>query len=286
MPNLSSSIGAIPTVLVRQPHHLLYLCPFLSIRPRRPHYHLPLQTSTRWLAFHSRSCLRTEILVPPRTLSHLQTSTTPSDDSKTQQMQGPAIRQGFCCEGPATGAHVLLANPPAAAELTTLLMDSGACATKSDDPGPSLQHSDMDLDLDVFMGLTDSDADAEGVTDDEVVVPSPTPSASHSFLRSSGTQDHPDGSMLGFEAPEHDADPDAGLSLGHARASSDRHFGFVLTSLTSLNSSVSGGEVWVDWPAQHGLNGTSVSPDTGVGEYAGDGTIDLSVLGVASAPAR
>ena len=201
-------------------------------------------------------------------------------------MQGPAIRQGFCCEGPATGAHVLLANPPAAAELTTLLMDSGACATKSDDPGPSLQHSDMDLDLDVFMGLTDSDADAKGVTDDEVVVPSPTPSASHSFLRSSGTQDHPDGSMLGFEAPEHDTDPDAGLSLGHARASSDQHFDFVLTSLTSLNASVSCGEVLVDWSAQHGLNGTSVSPYTGVGEYVGDGTIDLSVLWAASASAR
>ena len=35
----------------------------------------------------------------------------------------------------------------------------------------------------------------------------------------------------------------------------------------------------VDWPTQHGLSGTSVSPDTGVSGYAGNGTIDLSVLG-------
>jgi hypothetical protein len=58
---------------------------------------------------------RTEIVVPPRALSHLQTSSTPpSDDSRTQQMQRQAIRQGFCYEGSATGAHGLLAKilPP------------------------------------------------------------------------------------------------------------------------------------------------------------------------------
>ena len=42
---------------------------------------------------------------------------------------------------------------------------------------------------------------------------------------------------------------------------------------------MNGGEGWVDWPTQHGLSGTSVSPDTGVSGYAGNGTIDLSVLG-------
>ena len=102
-------------------------------------------------------------------------------------MQRQAIRQGFCYEEPATGAHGLLANPPAAAESTSLA-GSGASATTSDDPGPSpslLQLSDMDLDLDVSMGLADSDADAEGVTDDEVVLPFPTPSVPHPLLRSS-----------------------------------------------------------------------------------------------------
>ena len=64
-------------------------------------------------------------------------------------MRQQAIRQGFCYEEPATGAHGLLANPPAAAEPTSLA-DSCASAITSDDPGPSLQqHSDMDLDLDV-----------------------------------------------------------------------------------------------------------------------------------------
>ena len=140
----------------------------------------------------------------------------------------------------------------------------------------------MDLDLDVSMGLADSDADAEGVTDDEVVVPSPTPSVPHPLLRSSGTHDHPDGPMLGFVIREREvpgADPDAGPSLDHVRASPDRGLDLDLTSLTSLGPSVSGGEGWADWPTQHGLGGPSVSPDTGVGEYAGDGTIDPSVLG-------
>ena len=221
--------------------------------------------------------------MPPRALSHLRISSSPpSDDSRTQQPQ--AIRQGFCYEEPATGAHGLLANPPAAAEFTSLA-GSGASATTSDDPGPSSslqQHSDMDLDLDVSMGLADSDADAEGVTDDEVVVPSPTPSVPHPLLRSSGTHDHPDGPMLGFvirEREASDADPDAGPSLDHVRASPDRGLDLDLTSLTSLGPSVSGGEGWADWPTQHGLGGPSVSPDTGVGEYAGDGTIDPSVLG-------
>lgn len=75
-------------------------------------------------------------------------------------------------------------------------LPSWTAATTSNDPGPSLQHSDLNLDFDVFMGPMDSDADAEGVTDDEVVVPSPTPSALHPLLRSSGTHDHPDRPML------------------------------------------------------------------------------------------
>ncbi|KAN0136386.1 hypothetical protein V8E53_005754 [Lactarius tabidus] len=87
----------------------------------------------------------TGIIVPPLALSHLQTSSSPpSDDSRTQQMQRQAIRQGFCCGG--DGA-------------TTL------------DPG--VQHG-LDLDIDFSMGHTDTDADA--VTDDGLVVPSPTPS--------------------------------------------------------------------------------------------------------------
>ena len=63
-------------------------------------------------------------------------------------MQRHAIRQGFRCEGPTTGAH---GNLPAAAESTPPVV-CGACATTSDDPGPSLQQrSGLDLDLDVSM---------------------------------------------------------------------------------------------------------------------------------------
>jgi hypothetical protein len=218
---------------------------------------------------------RTEIVVPPRALSHLQTSSTPpSDDSRTQQMQRQAIRQGFCYEGSATGAHGLLAkNSPAAAELITPLADSGACATTSgSEPG-----LDLNLDLDVSMGLPDSGADADGVTDDEVVVPSPTPPTPHPLLRSSGTHDHPDGPMLGFVVPEHDnPDPDAGPSLDHAHASPDRGLGFDLTSLSALSS---GGEGWTDWNPALVLGDMSVGTEAGVGEYAGYGTIDPSVLG-------
>ena len=82
--------------------------------------------------------------------------------------------------------------------------------------------------------------------------------------------------MLGFVVPDR---ADASTSLDYTRESPDRGLDFDLTSLTSLSPSVSGGERWADWPTQRGLGGTSVSPDTGVGEYAGDGTIDPSVLG-------
>jgi hypothetical protein len=180
---------------------------------------------------------RTEIVVPPRALSHLQTSSTPpSDDSRTQQMQRQAIRQGFCYEGSATGAHGLLAkDSPAAAELTTPLADSGACATTSGSE-PAL-----DLNHDLEVGLADSDADADEVTDDEVGVPSPTPHTPHPLLRSSGTHDHPDGPMLGFVVPEHaDADPVAGTSLDHADASPDRG---LHVDLTPFRAAVKGGPI-------------------------------------------
>ena len=59
--------------------------------------------------------------------------------------------------------------------------------------------------------------------------------------------------MLGFVVCKREVDSDADLSLGHAHASPDRGLSFDdLTSLTSLNPSVSGGEGLVDWPLQHG----------------------------------
>ncbi|KAN0136395.1 hypothetical protein V8E53_005763 [Lactarius tabidus] len=179
--------------------------------------------------------------------------------------------------GPQPSTHGLLAKKsPVAAELTTPLADSGACATTSGSE-PTL---DLILDIDVSMGLTDSDADADGVTDDEVVVPSPTPPTPHQLLRSSSTHDHPDGSMLGFAIPEHNdaaADPAGGTSLP---ASPERGSDFDLTSLSAIWS---GGERWVDWNATRVLGGASASTDAGVDEYAGDGTIDPTRLCLAEA---
>ena len=70
--------------------------------------------------------------------------------------------------------------------------------------------------------------------------------------------------MLGFVVRKRevvDADSDAGPSLGHAHASPDRGLSFDdLTSLTSLNPSVSGGEGLVDWPLQHGRSVDRIRP--------------------------
>jgi hypothetical protein len=94
--------------------------------------------------------------------------------------------------------------------------------------------------------------------------------------------------MLGFVAPEHDnADPDpiiAGTSLDHAHASPDRGLDFDLTSLSAISS---GGEGWADWNTAPVLGGPSASTEAGLGEYAGDGTIDPSILGGAGlSPAK
>ncbi|KAN0136382.1 hypothetical protein V8E53_005750, partial [Lactarius tabidus] len=177
---------------------------------------------------------------------------------------------------------LLAKHSPPAAELTTPLADSGAYATTSD--STIVYNMWVSISTLTSMGLTDSDADA--VTD-EVVVPSPTPPTPRPLLRSSGTHDHPDGPMLGFIAPEHnnaDPDPITGTSLNHAHASPDRGLDFDLTSLSGISS---GGEGWADWNATGVLGGPSVSTDAAVGKYAGDGTIDPSILGGAGlSPAK
>ena len=97
----------------------------------------------------SRACLRGDrraaACSQPLT-DVVQSSFRRQQDATNATTSNPA---GFCYEEPATGAHGLLANPPAAASPSSLV-DCGVSATTSDDPGPSLQqHSDMDLDLDV-----------------------------------------------------------------------------------------------------------------------------------------
>ncbi|KAH9069621.1 hypothetical protein EDB83DRAFT_2674316 [Lactarius deliciosus] len=150
-----------------------------------------------------------------------------------------AIRQGFCYEGAAVGAHGLRATSPAAEP--SPVSDRGACAITTNsasatDPDDLQDASlDLDCDLDILMDFEAGPADAHGVEDD-VVPPHPPPP----LLRTVGTHDHPDGHVLGFVILEHDDvdhSPGAGVDIGRA--------------------------------------GT----DTGACEYADDGTIDPSVLG-------
>ncbi|KAH9167665.1 hypothetical protein EDB89DRAFT_107258 [Lactarius sanguifluus] len=219
---------------------------------------------------------RTEIAIPPRALSHLHSSPDPPDPARNlQETQQYAIRQGFCYEGTAVGAHGLLAISPAAE--SSPASDSGACATTTNsalatatDPDDLQDASlDLDLDLDISMDLEAGPADAHGVEDD-VVPPHPPP-----LLRTAGTHDHPDGPMLGFVIPEHDVDhsPSAGLDVGRALTSPTQGLSF---NLTSPNR---GGEGSIDWRAGNVFGGAGASTDTVAGEYAGNGTIDPSVLG-------
>ncbi|KAI9436041.1 hypothetical protein H4582DRAFT_496407 [Lactarius indigo] len=226
---------------------------------------------------------RTEIAIPPRALSHLHSSPDPPDPvRKLQATEQYAIRQGFCYEGAAVGAHGLLATSPAVEP--TPASDSGACATTTNsapvtatDPDDLQDASlDLDLDLDIPMDLeagpadTDANADAHGV--DDVVPPHPPPP----LLRTAGAHDHPDGPMLGFVIPERDGvnhSPTSSMDVGRALTSPSQGLNFDLTSPNR------GAEGWIDWGGGSVFGGAGASTDTGVGEYAGDGTIDPSVLG-------
>ena len=217
---------------------------------------------------------RTAIAIPPRALSHLQASSSSSpdgSDSQTQQMQRQAIRQGFCYEGTETGADGLLATSPAAAEQPVL---GGVCANTSTSTTSTASDSslpDLDFPMDLVDERADVDADARGANDTDVVVPPPTPPpptppAPNPLLRRSGSQDHPYGPMFGSVIPEHDdADADADTSP-------ERDLHFDLSSLSPCPSP--GSEAWAEWRAEV-LGGT----DASAGEYAGDGTIDPSILG-------
>jgi hypothetical protein len=83
------------------------------------HFHTHVLTVTIAIAFLSRRQLacRYPTNNPPSasargdrsTTMRTKPTSTPSDDSRTQQMQRQAIRQGFCYVGSTTGAHGLLA---------------------------------------------------------------------------------------------------------------------------------------------------------------------------------
>ncbi|KAH9014032.1 hypothetical protein EDB84DRAFT_1530501, partial [Lactarius hengduanensis] len=86
------------------------------------------------------------------------------------------------------------------------------------------------------------------------------------LLRIAGTHNHPDGPMLGFVILEHDdVDHSLGASAAYVRAftSSSQGLSFDLTSSIAAAKDRS----------------TGAGTDTGAGEYAGNGTIDASMLG-------
>ena len=93
---------------------------------------------------------RSGIVVPPRALSHLQTSPSPRTTTHRKKFNSKQSGRVFVVRGPEPARMVSLQKKsPASAEPTTPSADSGACAITSD-RGPSLQHSDLDLDLGVY----------------------------------------------------------------------------------------------------------------------------------------
>lgn len=93
---------------------------------------------------------------------------------KSQQMQRQAIRQGFC-NGPASGAHGLLAYFPDAAEQAAPVVHDGSASTSIPDPSPQQNEGlDIHVDLDVSMGEQPADEPTDTHEVDDVVEPPPS----------------------------------------------------------------------------------------------------------------
>ncbi|KAH9167689.1 hypothetical protein EDB89DRAFT_1996292 [Lactarius sanguifluus] len=94
------------------------------------------------------------------------------------------------------------------------------------------------------------------------------------LLCTAGTYDHPDRPMPGPVIPEHDSvdHPGVGVDASRAHMSPGQSLNLDFTSPNSAG----GGSI--GWSAGHIVGGAGASTNTGVGEYAGDGTIDPPVL--------
>jgi hypothetical protein len=230
----------------------------------------------------------TDIVIPPRALSHLHASSGPPD-SKFETRREESV-QGFQCEEAAVGAHGLLETPfivaATSAVLTTSTMTATSIPTTIDSgirPNTtSLQNPPIDLDLDVIVPMDVTDREQEQMRErQDAVQTSIVPP--HALRISSST--HPDGPMLGFMLSEHDdarcttslsADTEAssdgiGLEFG-AKTTADMEF--MLLDSMDHNSALNVDPGWVGWHA--------TAPSTGLvveNEFIGDGTIDPSVLG-------
>jgi len=185
--------------------------------------------------------------------------------------------QGFHSEEAAVGAHGLLESPTTIAATTAATDTMGATtAPKDSSTATNLQNHSLNLGMDVIVPMAIDDAGQER---QDLVRATVVPS--HALRIFSST--HPEGPMLGFVLSEREdavrsslsADPDTEASSDGVGLELDANTGpeseFMLGS---LNSGFDTGAGWTDW----GVSG----PSAGVvaeGEYAGDGTIDPSVLG-------
>ena len=239
----------------------------------------------------------TNIVIPPRALSHLHAIPGPPDPKFETRHQESV--QGFHCEGAAVGAHGLLESPSVVAaissavatttamtgiSITTTTIDSSLRANSTSPQNPPI---DLDLGLDVIVPMDVSDGEQEQMQErQDAVLAAVVPP--HALRISSST--HPDGPMLGFMLSEHDharcttsmsADTEAssngiGVELG-AKTTSDMDFMLMdpMDHISALNADPG----WAGWHA--------TAPSTGLvveNEFVGDGTIDPSVLGGAEFP--
>ena len=230
--------------------------------------------------------IATDIVIPPRALSHLHASSGPPDPKSETRHQESV--QGFRCEEAAVGAHGLLESPSvvaaissAAATTTTMTAISITptidSSIRANPTSPQDLPIDLGLDVIVPMDVTDGEQEHMHELQDAVQAAVVPPHA----LRISSSS-HPDGPMLGFMLSEHDdarcttslsADTELssdGLNLGDKTTS---NMEFMLLDSVDHNSALNADPAWVGWHA--------TAPSTGLvveNEIVGDGTIDPSVL--------
>jgi hypothetical protein len=231
----------------------------------------------------------TDIVIPPRALTHLHASSgLPDPKFETRHQESV---QGFHSEEAAVGAHGLLESSSVVAAIssavpTTTTTTATSIPTTIDSSiranPTSPQNLPMGLGLDVIVPMDVTDREQEQIQErqDAVQVAVVPP---HALRISSST--HPDGPMLGFMLSEHDyarrttslsADTEAssdciGLELG---AKTTSNMDFMLLDSMDHNSDLNADPGWVGWHA--------TAPSTSLvieNEFVGDGTIDPSVLG-------
>ncbi|KAI9436036.1 hypothetical protein H4582DRAFT_2079181 [Lactarius indigo] len=241
-------------------------------------YPTPAETQAR------RSAQKHRASTPPPIHTPMSISTsTPEPTPPPQEKSSPIMLAGIN-----SLAGLLLTVLPELARTEIAIpprafshVHSSSQSSRPPDPDDLRDASlDLDLNLDIYMDLeagladTDADADAHGVVDDNVPLHLPP-----SLLHTAGIHDHPDGPMLDFVIPEHDSvdhSPGVGVDVGHALTSPSLGLNFDLASPNR------GAEGRIDWRAGNVFGAAGTSTDSSVGEYAGDGTIDPSVLGGSS----